>query len=181
MNTRSLSIVALGLVLLIAASPAAPIDRGDDPSTPVSDRWRVLVGGPSSSITLEQPSGIAVDSFGRVWVADARRDRLFALDAHGALIGEWSGPGEGMGQFERPTGVALDRAGNVYVADSDKHRIEVLDATGEPLEIVGRRGSELGELERPWSIAIGADGALYVADTGNRRVVVRSPVSQDAR
>jgi DNA-binding beta-propeller fold protein YncE len=163
-----LSIVALGLALLTGASQAAPVVRSDDPTPAASDRWLVIAGGPSSSVALEQPSGVAVDPLGRVWITDARRDRLFALDPQGALIGEWVGPGQAMGQFHTPNGVAVDVEGSVYVADTGNNRVQKLSSAGDPVTQWGAPGV-IPDLQRnPVAVAVDQDQFVYVALAGGR-------------
>jgi len=74
---------------------------------------------------LAHPLGIAVDSAGRVYVADEWNNRVQVFDSTGAYLttigGVW---GTNTGQMIGPSGIALDRAGNVYVTDRDNHRIQ---------------------------------------------------------
>lgn len=71
-----------------------------------------------SSTGLSGPNGIALDSSGKIYVANAGNDTVtvYAAGANGnvaptATIG---GPNTGLAN---PTGVALDNAGNIYVAN----------------------------------------------------------------
>ena len=60
---------------------------------------------------LDQPHAIAVDSTGRVFVADRRNNRVVILDADLQYIADWR-------QFGRPSGLAIDRNDILYVTDS---------------------------------------------------------------
>ena len=60
---------------------------------------------------LDQPHAIAVDSTGRVFVADRRNNRVVILDADLQYIAEWR-------QFGRPSGLAIDKNDILYVTDS---------------------------------------------------------------
>ena len=57
------------------------------------------------------PHGLAIDSQGRLFVADRGNNRLQILDQNGKFIAEWR-------QFGRPSGVFIDKNDIVYVADS---------------------------------------------------------------
>jgi hypothetical protein len=68
---------------------------------------------------------VAVDSSGRVYVADEWNARVQVFDTNGAYLttigGSW---GPNTGSMRGPSGVAVDSAGNVYVTDRDNHRIQ---------------------------------------------------------
>ena len=60
------------------------------------------------------PHGIAVDSTGRVFVADRGNNRIQFFDQDGKYLGEWK-------QFGKPCGIFIDANDNLYVADSDSN------------------------------------------------------------
>jgi DNA-binding beta-propeller fold protein YncE len=60
---------------------------------------------------FDTPHGIALDSAGRVYVADRVNSRIQIFDADGKFIAEWK-------QFGRPSSVAIDKNDIIYVADS---------------------------------------------------------------
>ena len=86
---------------------------------------------------LDYPYGVATDSSGDVFVADAGNNRIDEFSAAGAFVraygwGVVDGQGQfetctstcqpgigggGAGQFDYPDGVAVDSSGDVYVAD----------------------------------------------------------------
>lgn len=61
---------------------------------------------------LDGPHGIAMDSRGRLFVADRTNDRIQIFDQEGQFLAEWK-------QFSRPSGVFIDRNDTIYVADSE--------------------------------------------------------------
>jgi DNA-binding beta-propeller fold protein YncE len=77
---------------------------------------------------FEQPTGLAVDGAGNVYVADTGNNRVQELSATGAPLHVWGSLGSKVGQFRNPTGLALDANGNIYVADTDNNRIQVFVA-----------------------------------------------------
>ena len=60
---------------------------------------------------FDTPHGIALDSAGRVYVADRANSRIQIFEPDGKFIAQWK-------QFGRPSDVAIDKNDNIYVADS---------------------------------------------------------------
>jgi virginiamycin B lyase len=61
------------------------------------------------------PHGIAMDSQGRIFVADRGNNRIQIFDQEGKLIDIWK-------QFGKPCDVAIDANDVIYVTDSDSNR-----------------------------------------------------------
>jgi len=59
----------------------------------------------------DTPHGIALDSAGRVYVADRANNRIQIFEPDGKFVTEWK-------QFGRPSDVAIDKNDMIYVADS---------------------------------------------------------------
>jgi DNA-binding beta-propeller fold protein YncE len=60
-----------------------------------------------------EPHGLAMDSAGRLFVADRSNNRIQILDQEGKFIAEWK-------QFGRPSGIVI-RNDILYVSDSESH------------------------------------------------------------
>jgi sugar lactone lactonase YvrE len=58
--------------------------------------------------------GIAMDSRGRIFVADRGNSRIQIFDQEGRFLDQWK-------QFGRPSGVAIDMNDMIYVADSESN------------------------------------------------------------
>ena len=80
---------------------------------------------------FRNPSGVAVDGGGNVYVADTDNNRIQKFNAAGDFQFAWGSSGTGNGQFNNPSGVAVDSGGNVYVADSYNNRIQKFNAAGD--------------------------------------------------
>ena len=110
------------------------------------------------------PFGIARDSAGNLYVADASSDVVLKKAAVGGAVTTLSIDG-----LSFPTGVAVDSAGNVYVADSGNGRIVEEPAGGGDQADVAFTG-----LDTPYGVAVDASATLYVADLGGNDVVKRT-------
>ena len=120
---------------------------------------------------LKDPSGIAIDSKGDVWVADTANNRIEEFSAEGAYLGKFGEAGSEAGKLKEPKGLAFDSKGDLWVADTGNNRIEEYNPTeGKYLGELGSTGSEKGQLKAPTAIAFDASGNLWVADTANNRV-----------
>jgi DNA-binding beta-propeller fold protein YncE len=118
---------------------------------------------------LFEPSDVAVDAHGFVYVIDPWTAVVQKFTADGEFVARYGGPEY---QFFRPQGVAVDRVGNIYVTDTGGGRVLVFDYGGRLLAKWGRIGTEPGEMKEPLGIAVDDQGFVYVADTGNGRIQV---------
>ena len=170
-------LIATAVVLL---SPEVPAGA----TTPVSS---VFAGGganppgmmPQSAtgISLNSPSGLAVDSSGNVYIADTSNNRLEKVTPQGQLV-VFAGGGTNAPSttaqdattvsITSPTGVAVDSADNVYVIDNGS-LVEKVTPAGQLSVVVGggtdpwwahgpvtQMGLSIG------SIAVDGPGNIYV-------------------
>ena len=63
-------------------------------------------------LQLSAPHAIAIDTQGRLFIADRDNNRLMIWDQDGAYIDQWQ-------QFGRPSGIYIDHTDTIYVADSE--------------------------------------------------------------
>jgi sugar lactone lactonase YvrE len=139
--------------------------------------------GTGSAARFFQPSGLAADPAGNLYVADSRNSTIRLVTSAGTvttLAGIAGSPGNTDGpssaaesnaaQFCDPHDVAVDRAGNVYVADTANQRIRKVTTKGIVVTIAGPTGSPFdrigwtdgaGDKARfnyPWSVAVDPAG-----------------------
>ena len=70
--------------------------------------WGKKGSGPGE---FDAPHSLAMDSIGRLFVADRGNSRIQIFDQGGSLLGEWR-------QFGRPSGLYIDRNDILYAADT---------------------------------------------------------------
>jgi len=107
---------------------------------------------------------IAVDSTGRVLVADRNNQRVQIFDPDGNFIGKWTGIGA-------PWGLAyVARENAVYMCDGLNDRVVKLSPDGRILGVLGSHGKTPGKFDFAHGIAVDSTGAIYVAEIKNWRV-----------
>ena len=116
------------------------------------------------------PSGIAIDSQGRVYVSDEHLHRIAVFDAAGRFLSKFGTEGTQEGEFDTPSGIAIDNQDNLYVADTYNNRIQKFTADGRFQLSFGSQYDGIGGLRLPWGVTVDANGNVYVADWGNDHI-----------
>jgi streptogramin lyase len=132
------------------------------------------------------PRGLAVDSLGRVYVADTGNKRVVIYDGEGTYLGEFGQPGMGLGQMDEPVAVAISPDGLVYVTDTWNQRVQVFSPDGSGLvytaiaewPVEGWYGDSL---ENKPFITVDAIGDVSVTDPEMCRVISFSSTGQPVR
>jgi sugar lactone lactonase YvrE len=118
--------------------------------------------------------GIAVDSAGRIYVADTYNARIVRIDdMNGANWTSFGTFGSAFGQFSSPSGISIDAAGRIYVMDTGNDRlVRMDDMNGTNWTTFSGIGSGVGQFAQYVApVAFDASGRIYLADTGNKRIV----------
>ena len=136
---------------------------------------KYLRGWRTPEFNVDGPSGLTVDRYGRLLVADTHFYRVLVYSESGELLFQIGDGVQGTtpGRFGYPTDVVIDRAGNFYVAEyGENDRIQVFSPEGKWLRQWGGHGYEPGEFLKPRALAIDEHDRLFVADSCNHRIQV---------
>lgn len=120
------------------------------------------------------PRAVAVDSVGRVYVADTGNKRIRVYTAQGEYVMDIGSGGSGPGQLDEPAGLALHPDGRVFVADTWNRRVSVFTAGGLhlPENSFRMRGWEGQPNNRPYLALDVERNFLYVTDPDVGRIYV---------
>jgi hypothetical protein len=130
------------------------------------------------------PSGVAADGAGNVYVADTVNSNIRKITPAGAVT-RLAGAGPGT-KFLFPQGVATDGAGNVYVADTRFSAIRKITPAGEVTGLAGLTGfpgstdatGAAASFLFPSGVAADSAGNVYVADSGNNTIRKITPAGE---
>ncbi len=136
---------------------------------------KYLRGWRTPDFNVDGPSGLTVDRYGRLLVADTHFYRVLVYSREGKLLFQIGDGVQGTtpGRFGYPTDVVIDRAGNFYVSEyGENDRIQVFSPKGKWLRQWGGHGLAPGEFMKPRALAIDENDRIYVADSCNHRIQV---------
>ena len=150
-----------------------------------------VVNGIGREARFNNPSGVAVDNAGNVFVADSMNHQIRKMTFSGTndwmvttLAGRagYQGSPDGNGseaRFASPRGVAVDSAGNVYVADRGNNTIRKVTPAGVVTTLAGSGGTVVAARTGRGAprgfilltgVAVDSAGNVYVADTCNHTI-----------
>lgn len=110
---------------------------------------------------LFQPTNLAIDSSGNVYVSETGNFRVQEFTPDGRFMRTIGEIGTSYGKFARPKGVALDREGLLYVVDAAFQNVQVFDSDGRILMSFAGPGVGPGELRLPTDISIDYGSVAY--------------------
>ena len=164
-NNRIRKITSLGVVSTLAGQTTAG-----------------YLDGTGTSARFNGPWGIAVDSFGTVYVGDYNNQRIRKITAEG-IVTTLAGNGtassvNGTGTnatFNYPTGLTIDSELTVYVTEGN--RIRKITPGGVTSTLAGSGTATFADgtgsnasFSNNWGVAVDPAGAVYVADRNNHRI-----------
>jgi uncharacterized protein (TIGR03437 family) len=181
--------VGLAALITLAVSLAADSTQVQYSITTLAGSTNVGDGGPAPLAVIVQAEGIAADTRGNLYVADAGDHRVRKILPDGSIRtiagngfagfrGD-GGPGDSA-QLNTPYGICVDRHGNVFVADLSNARVRRIAPDGKISTVAGG-GAVPGidadgtlatdvKLLAPRNVAVDADGNLYISDFSAHRV-----------
>lgn len=134
-------------------------------------------GGPATSAQLLAPAGVALDSFGNLFIADQGNSVI--REVSNGIITTFGSDNPGALKLKTPAGVAVDAAGNLFIADKGNHRIVEVTPAGVWRVIAGTGTSGFSgdngpatkaTLSFPAAVAVDSAGQVYIADSLNSRI-----------
>ena len=145
-------------------------------------------GGPAISASLSNPSSVAVDGSGNIFIADSNRIRQVSATT-GVITtvagnGGYGYSGDGgpatSASLSGTNGVAVDGSGNLFIADTGNNRVRKVSAdTGVITTVAGNGSYGFGgdggpatsaSLSGANGVAVDGSGNIYIADFVNARI-----------
>ena len=148
-------------------------------------------GGLATSAELDNPTGVAFDSSGNIYIADSSNCVIRKVTISTGDIGIYAGTSTSCGysgdtglatsaQLSAPNSIAFDSSGNLYVADTSNARIrKVAASTGDISTVagdgqVGSTGdgsaATSAKLDNPIGVAVDSSNNIYIADQANNKI-----------
>ena len=137
-------------------------------------------GGPASAANVGQPTGLAMDKQGNIYITDVRLSRI--REVSNGIINTVVGSGvkcdiaqgtpacgdggqASQAELNIPTSIALDSAGNIYITDTVDDRIRVVNTGNGTITIAGK--------------SIGAGDIQTIVGDGNPCNIATNPTCGD--
>jgi sugar lactone lactonase YvrE len=163
---------AVARIKYLAFYSAEPLKNLDKPKGNSKQGWMDRLAGtvPASDggkpfFQLAQPYGIAVDSKGTVYVADARVGAIFMFNKETREVGMIKNKVEA--HFDRIIGLAMDDNDRLFVADPGLKHVLVFNAQHKAEDVITE------DLSEPSMLAIDTQNRLlYVSDIALDQVLV---------
>lgn len=122
----------------------------------------------TSGGSLTNPSGVAMDFRGHIYVCDAADHYIRIFDGQGRFVKEFLNMHGKEGGIQ---GIVLDSTGLLYVSDVDNGCLQVFQSEmGTWLRKVGVKGTKAGQLQLPSGLARDRLNQVYVVDYGTSRI-----------
>ncbi|MBK7762586.1 MAG: hypothetical protein IPI46_04345 [Bacteroidetes bacterium] len=143
-------------------------------------------GGAASLAQLQNPSGVAMDALGNLFITE--NNRIRKVNTSGiisTITGNGTGGFNGDGSMainasvNYPYGITADKLGNIFFADANNHRIRKIATNGIITTIAGTgstnyNGNNLpatnSNLHTPIGVEVDDAGNVFIADLNHHRI-----------
>jgi sugar lactone lactonase YvrE len=149
--------------------------------------------GPATNASLYNPTGLAVDTYGNLFIADIGNNRIREVSTNGIITtvagngfgapfsGAFSGDGGAAtnASLYQPTGVAVNAFGNLFIADQNNQRIREVNTNGVIITVAGNGTNRFSgdggaatnaSIHLPANVTVDESGNLFISDYGNSRI-----------
>ena len=153
-NRRVRRISSLGVITTVAGN-GVTADAGD--------------GGNARSASFVDPSGLAIDGAGNLYVADAGAHRVRKVAPNGTItsVAGTGTPGNSgdngpatAAQINQPAGIDVDAGGNLFIADFGNSAVRKVATDGTITTVYAQAGAF------PGNVAVSPSGELYTINSG---------------
>ena len=148
-------------------------------------------GGLATSALLSNPSDVAVDSAGNLFIADSYNSVIRKVELKTGVISTVAGKGTYSGNsgdegparsalLTWPNFIAIDGVGNLFISDAGAHVIRKVDFSTNKISTVAGNGhagfsgdggpAAAAQLSAPFGLVLDACGNIFVADSGNNAI-----------
>lgn len=145
-------------------------------------------GGPATAAELDNPTAVAIDDAGYIYIADQFNHKIRKVDPSGVITtiagtGQASFSGDGGPAIDAtlnyPGSLIVDSSGNIFFCDDTNFRVREISAAGIINTIAGNGTQGFSgdggpatsaELNGQFGIAIDPSGNVLIADFGNNRI-----------
>lgn len=145
-------------------------------------------GGPATLARLYNPTGLAMDTAGNLFIADPNNHVVRKVSTAG-IITTFAGIGGALGhtgdggpataaRMYTPIDITFDKYGNLFIAEADNHIIRKVSTSGIISTIAGTSAGFSGDggpataaqFNYPTGLVFDTTGNLFVADQRNHRI-----------
>lgn len=141
-------------------------------------------GGLATKATLGNPTGMAIDKAGNLYLADFGNNVIRKINTSGIITtiagnGHAGYFGDGgtasYSTLNQPTALTVDANGNLLIVDAGNNVIRKIDSKGVITTIAGNGregfsgdgGAATSATLRPNALTLAVDGSIFIADGGN--------------
>ncbi|MCP4706611.1 MAG: hypothetical protein GY865_18585, partial [candidate division Zixibacteria bacterium] len=119
----------------------------------------------SDPLKYGRTSGIKINQYGELWVADSDRSKIWIFDNVGFFDRSIGGLESTGGFLLNPAGMTSDQRGRTLVCDKGNGLIKIYDSFGIFLHEFGNK-----DMEGPTGISVDNFGNIWVLDSENSKI-----------